>query len=521
MSFVETFSSGVEASRKPECIIASNRGPIEYYVDDGQYRMRLGAGGLVTALLNAVQRHHVSWIALTMTSADRLGVQANQQLSADILPPVFTGMKLRLLSIPEEAYEKHYYGISNHVLWFAQHELLEPMAGTTFTQQTRDDWEHGYYVANEAIASAIIKELKTWGVETPVIIQDYQLYLVAGMVREQCPGARLGHVIYIPWPDARYLAMLPDYMVQSIYRSMSTNDFIGFQTLNDARNFLNGAARFLSGAQVHWDNTSTSRPGVLRWQGRSIQICLYPAMLSADYFQSVMQSRETGHEKEALRSQMLKGEIGQLVVRVDRIEPTKNIVRGFQAYEHMLERHPELCGRVTFLALLVPSRENLENYRVYEREVRDIITRVNARYGRSDWLPIIAIFGNNRARALVGLQHYDVLLVNPVIDGMNLVVKEGGLLNQRSGVIVLSRTVGVHDTLGDYVLSIAPLDIEATSDALYRALTMPSEERIHRAEQIQKLLFAEDATQWFDSQIEALSKFSRAGWSRGEAAPGI
>ncbi len=218
---------------------------------------------------------------------------------------------------------------------------------------------------------------------------------------------------------------------------------------------------------------------------------------------------------------MLKGEIGQLVVRVDRIEPTKNIVRGFQAYEHMLERHPELCGRVTFLALLVPSRENLENYRVYEREVRDIITRVNARYGRSDWLPIIAIFGNNRARALVGLQHYDVLLVNPVIDGMNLVVKEGGLLNQRSGVIVLSRTVGVHDTLGDYVLSIAPLDIEATSDALYRALTMPSEERIHRAEQIQKLLFAEDATQWFDSQIEALSKFSRAGWSRGEAAPGI
>jgi trehalose 6-phosphate synthase len=511
MSFVETFSSSIGAGCKSECIIASNRGPIEYYVDDGQYKLRLGSGGLVTALLNAVQHRHVSWIALTMTTADRQGAQATQRLPADILPPLFSGMNLHLLSIPEEAYEKHYYSISNHILWFAQHALLEPMAGTTFTQQTRDDWENGYYLANEAIASAVIKELKKWGEETPVIIQDYQLYLVAGMVREQCPGARLGHVIYIPWPDARYLAMLPDYMVQSIYRSMSMNDFIGFQTLNDARNFLNGAARFLSGARVRWDDTNTSQPGMLLWQGRSIQIRLYPAMLSAKYFQSVMQSREVEHEKEALRSQIHKGEIGQLVVRVDRIEPTKNIVRGFQAYEHMLEKHPELCGRVTFLALLVPSRESLENYRVYEREVRDIITRINARYGRSDWQPVIAIFGNNRERALVGLQNYDVLLVNPVIDGMNLVVKEGGLLNQRSGVIVLSRTVGVHDTLGDHVLSIVPLDIDATAIALYRALTMPPEERIHRAEQIQRLLLAEDATQWFDSQIEILSKPSQTG----------
>ncbi len=504
MSFVEMFSSGIEAGHKPECIIASNRGPIEYHLDDGQYKARLGSGGLVTALLNAIQHRFVSWIALTMTAADRQGAQAHQQISTDFLPSPFSGVRLHLLSIPEQAYERYYYGISNHILWFAQHELLEAMTCTTFTQQTRDDWDNGYVVANEAIASAVINELKAWGSETPIIFQDYQLYLAAGLVRAHYPEARLGHVIYIPWPDARYLAMLPDYIVQTIYHSMCMNDFIGFQTLNDARNFLNGAARFLTGTQVSWNDTRPDRPGVLLWQERRIHICLYPAMLSSQYFQSVMQSQEVEQEKEALFSQLSLNEHRQLMVRVDRIEPTKNIVRGFQAYECMLEKHSELRGHVTFLALLVPSRESLETYRVYEREVRDIIARINARYGRPGWQPVVAIFGNNRARALVGLQNYDVLLVNPVIDGMNLVVKEGGLLNRRAGVIVLSRTVGVHDTLGDYVLSIAPLDIDATAEALYHALTMSSEERIHRADQIQRLLYEEDATQWFSRQIDDL-----------------
>lgn len=507
MSLVEIFTSSIDAEHKPECIIASNRGPIEYHVEDGQHKKRLGSGGLVTALLNATQHRRVSWIALTMTPADRQGIQANQH-GCDILPSALSGISLHLLSIPEQVYRRYYYSISNHILWFAQHGLLEPMAGTTFTQQTRDDWDDGYSAANEAVANAVIKELETWGSETPVIFQDYQLYLAAGLVRAQCPDARIGHVIYIPWPDARYLAMLPDYMVQSIYRSMSMNDFIGFQTLNDARNFLSGAVRFLTDAQVCWDDTSTSSPGILHWQGRSIQIRLYPATLSAEYFHSVMQSPEAKDERAALQSQLRMDDNGQLIVRVDRIEPTKNIIRGFQAYERLLERHSELWGRVTFLALLVPSRESLANYRSYEREVRDIITSINTRYGQADWQPIIAIFDNNRVRALVGLQNYDVLLVNPVIDGMNLVVKEGGLLNQHSGVIVLSRTVGVHDTLGAYVLSITPLDIDATAEALYRALIMPSEERVHRADQIYRLLLEENATRWFDMQIEDLCNHS-------------
>ena len=498
-----------EKERRPECIIASNRGPIEYYVEDDTYKMRLGSGGVVTALLGATQRRRITWVAFAMTETDRQALQANQYPSHE-LPSMMADMTLRLLNIPEQTYHRYYYAISNQVLWFAQHELLDPIMKTMFTQQTKEDWEKGYCAANEEMAQAIIEELK-WGTDIPVILQDYQLYLVAGLIRERYPNVRLSHVIYIPWPDARYLAMLPDYMVQTIYSSMVKNDIIGFQTLNDARNFLTGAERFLPGVEVCWDTWNTKKPGALFWQGRYIQICLYPATLSAPYLHSMLHSQAVDNEMRALRSQLPAH--GQLIVRVDRVEPTKNIIRGFQAYAHLLHTHPEVRGQVTLLALLVPSREELEIYGAYEHEVRSIIAHINAQYGQADWQPIVALYGNNRMRALAALQDYDVLLVNPVIDGMNLVVKEGGLLNQRSGVIILSRTVGVHDTLGEHVLSITPLDRDATADALFRALTMSREERALRADRIRNTLLKEDAKHWFALQLEDLSSQSS---SRGD-----
>lgn len=499
----DLFMAYGEIANKTECIIASNRGPIEYYFADGEYKRRLGSGGLVTALLGAMQHRHAVWIALAMTQADRQGLMADQHFR-ELLPSSLANITHRLLSIPEQAYQQYYYNISNHILWFAQHALLDPTLTTTFTSQTRTDWDEGYLIANKAIAHAVIEELNQQGPETPVIFQDYQLYLAPGMVRAQYPRARLGHVIYIPWPDARYLAMLPDYMTQAIYQSMATNDMLGFQTWNDARNFLVGALRFLKNAQAHWEITRTNEVGALFWQGHQTYIHLCPATLSTPYVYSSMQTPEAEEEVSALQALLKRKSCEQLIVRVDRVEPTKNIIRGFQAYEHLLQRHPDLQGHVTFLALLVPSRDNLERYRSYEHEVRETITRINNRYGKTDWQPIIAFFGNNRARALAGLQEYDVLLVNPVIDGMNLVVKEGALLNKRAGVIILSNTVGAHDTIGEHVLSIAPLDIEATTNALFQALAMSPEERACRTEKVLTLLAQEDAMRSFSMQIETL-----------------
>jgi trehalose 6-phosphate synthase len=493
-----------QTAHRPECIIASNRGPVEYHLEQGEYRMRLGSGGLVTALLCATQDRTMTWIAFTMTQADRQGVLEDLP-EQDVLPPALAGVTLRHLSIPEETYRRYYANISNQVLWFAQHTMLDVATGTEFSQQTRTDWDEGYRPANEAIANAIIHELETWGTDIPVLIQDYQLYLVAEQVRARFPSARLGHVIYIPWPDARYLAMLPTYMAHQIYHSMLMNDFIGFQTTNDARNFLAGAQRFLPGAHVDWHDADSKQPATVYWQGRRINIHLYPAVLSAHYLYTLTQSQEAQAEIQALDADLQLSQDRKLIVRVDRIEPTKNILRGFQAYEQLLQEHPEFQGKVTFLALLIPSRENVASYVHYERMVRACITRINERYGRADWQPIVARFGNNRVRALVSMQYYDVLLVNPVIDGMNLVVKEGGLLNQRSGVIILSRTVGAHDTLGEQVVSIAPLALDETTRALHHALTMSSEERTRRAHKIRAILTEEDAVRWFGRQIKSLT----------------
>jgi trehalose 6-phosphate synthase len=488
--------------KRPECIIVSNRGPLEYYVDDdGSYRTRHGSGGLVTALLGAIQRRYVVWIALTMTETDQLGMQASSDTSAS-LPPALADMTLQLLSLPQQTYEQYYYHISNNVLWPAQHALLDPVIHTAFTQHTRDAWEQGYCKANNIVADAIIRVLKKWGTDVPVIIQDYQLYLVAEQVRAQCPEARLSHVIYIPWPDARYLAMLPKYMAQAIYHSLMMNDIIGFQTWHDARNFISGAMRFLRDVQII--ENSENRPGILLWQGRTVYTEVYPAVLSPEYILSVAQSYDAEASGRSVQLQDYMEKHQKIILRVDRVEPTKNIIRGFQAYENLLQSHPELHECVTFLALLTPSREGLAAYNAYESQVKEMIAHINTRFGQPHWQPIVAVFGNDRARALVCLQYFDVLLVNPVIDGMNLVVKEGGLLNTRSGAIVLSRTAGAYDTLGEHVLSIAPLDIEDTTNALYQALTMSIEERKDRADRTREILLKEDATAWFEMQINAL-----------------
>jgi len=489
------------------CLIVSNRGPIEYERNvHGQYEARYSAGGLVTGLLGAIQQRPVTWVALAITEDNRLIEQAGGSKTTP-LPLPFARTALRLVGVPRQTYHRHYNRICNQVLWFAQHSLLDPVSRTTFNQRTRIDWEQGYCAINAALARAVIEELHMQDPQMPIIFLDYHLYLVPEQVRTHYPNARLGHTICIPWPDARYMALLPEYMVSAIYRSMSANDCIGFQTSHDAQNFLQGAERFLKGAQVIWDQESVS--GTLLWKNRSTSIQLYPIALSPDYLRTVAASEEATDIIKELQQQTHFNDRGQLIVRIDRIDPTKNIIRGFQAYNLILQKHPELRGHVTFLALLVPSRQNVAAYRLYERHVRRIIDHINAKYGQQHWQPIIAIFGHHRARAIACLQYYDALLVNPVIDGMNLVVKEGGIVNQRSGVIILSCTAGAHDKIGDHVLSIVPTDVEATAHSLYHALTMKPEERSYRARMIREILMNEDAAQWLDVQIQNLLRVQR------------
>ncbi|MCH7802330.1 MAG: trehalose-6-phosphate synthase, partial [Chloroflexi bacterium] len=192
------------------------------------------------------------------------------------------------------------------------------------------------------------------------------------------------------------------------------------------------------------------------------------------------------------------------IVRVDRMEPSKNIVRGFKAYDLLLERHPELHGEVTFLAFLVPSRTHVRQYQRYAEEVEQQVQAVNATYGTKDWTPIHTFYENNYTQAMAGMRLYDVLMVNAVIDGMNLVAKEGPIVNKRGGVLILSESIGAYDQLREGALAVGPTDIEGTMQALYDALVMPAEEREVRAAILADAIEREDVTHWLKTQVEDL-----------------
>jgi len=501
---------GVQGGQRRRLIIVSNRGPVEYYTgaestdaecsQSDAVKARQGAGGVVSGLLSALKGAPVTWIALAMSDADRAVAREHQHVGipAPKCLKNLGDMTLRLVDTPERVYTRYYEGISNRVLWFTQHYLLKLTSANLFPQRTTTDWEQGYRAVNEAVAEAVIAELEERGDVTPVLFQDYHLYLAPAIVRERRPHAQLAHFNHIPWPEARYWELLPDMMTQAIFRGLAANDVIGFQTQRDAQNFLAGAVRFLPGARVYPDARGAA--GVLLWQGRPVLVQTYPIAVTPSEIKASVAAHNTREAAQILRD--ARGDTDrQLIVRVDRIEPTKNIARGFEAYERMLKQHPETHGQVSFLALLVPSRQGMAEYRATERRVRAVIERINTKFGRPDWQPVIAYYGNDRARALACMRDYDVLMVNPLIDGMNLVVKEGALANTRDGVIVLSRTAGAYEQLHEQALGVAPTDTQAMADALHRALTMSAAERADRAQGMLDILREEDAAQWLQRQV--------------------
>jgi trehalose 6-phosphate synthase len=487
----QTSSQSLQADR---LIIATNRGPVEYYLDQNNIlKHRRGAGGVVTALMGARNRVEMTWVAMAMTEGDRLAVREAQQHGGLLQSPLpGRQMQLRYVTIPKVTYRKHYETISNQVLWFLQHYLFNPNETTQAVDLIRDAWHNGYCKANQAIAEAICAEIERKQTPAVVMLHDYHLYLASAIIRQHHPSIVMQQFIHIPWPAVRYWqSFLPNALTQAIYSSLVRNDILGFQTERDAQNFLEGARTLLDGADVDGEK------GTITWRNHRTLVRDYPISISVSDERRIVQS--TAGKRATERIRPLLGQ--QTIMRVDRIEPTKNIVQGFRAYQHLLERHPELRGQVTFLAFLVPSRQSVPRYQRYQAEVLEVIKEINQQYGSTAWTPIHAVVENDRMQALAAMQFYDVLLVNPFIDGMNLVAKEGPVVNQRNGVLVLSRTAGAFQQLGKASVPTSPTDILETAEALYQALTMSAEERRLKAKLAQHIVERYNLEDWMARQI--------------------
>ncbi len=513
-------------------IIASNRGPVEHSYDrNGLLRTRRGAGGMITALRPAARYappEGFIWIAVAMTDAERdiaerqqaggakerpdallegvIGANGHQRSTRQRRKQEQPLLPVRFVSVPPTAYQRYYDGISNRILWFLQHYLWNTAEEPSFTAQHYHQWEQGYKLVNQAIADAICEEVCRDPAPALVWIQDYHLYLVPGMVRERLQEARrtedtfIHHFVHIPWPSARYWQLLPRQMLMEIYHSLLANDLIGLQTIRDVRNFLAATHTLIHDAEVTMDE----RGGRVFWQGHATLARSEPISIDV---QEVRQEAAQGARQYEQEVRPLLGQF--TIVRVDRVEPTKNIVRGFLAFEGLLKAHSELAGKVKFLAFLVPSRQGLPSYRRYEREVRKIIQKINTTYGRDDWKPIEAFFENNRARALAAMRHYDALLVNAIMDGMNLVAKEGPVVNENNGVLILSETAGTAQQLGEASITITPSDVEETTQALIRAMEMPFDERRQRAQQLRALIERDDLEAWIKLQFADMAEAMR------------
>jgi trehalose 6-phosphate synthase len=480
-------------------VIATNRGPVEFFLSrDKTLKYRRGAGGMVTALAEAGNFNNVTWVAMSMSEGDRIAFKDAQN---GLLPSPLVGqkMQLRYVAIPKIAYRKHYDKISNQLLWFLQHYLYTPNTEKLVDEVIQDAWENGYRKANQAIADAVCTELEREKSPAIVMLHDYHLYLAPAIIRACNPSVVIQHFIHIPWPEARYWYFLPSNISQAIFNGMVGNDIIGFQTENDANNFLDGAQMLLEGAEVEHDTLKGG--GTIYWRGHTTQVNAYPISISVVQERRIIQSAAGKRAAEKIRSLLNE----KTIVRVDRIEPTKNIPRGFQAFAQMLDEHPELQGKVNFLAFLVPSRQSLTIYQRHNTEIVKLIEEINQKYGSNTWIPIHAFFQNDRVEALAAMQFYDVLLVNPIIDGMNLVAKEGPAVNQNDGVLVLSRTAGVFKQMAKACIPTSPTDTAETAHALYKALTLPSHERYRLSMLARQEVEQHDLSSWLHRQLDDIN----------------
>jgi trehalose 6-phosphate synthase len=279
-------------------------------------------------------------------------------------------------------------------------------------------------------------------------------------------------------------------------------DVVAFHTRRFARNFL-ACAREVLGLRVDMD------AGTVDVNGRQVVARAYPISVDVEAVEKLAASEEVARHRVTLAEQHIAATTNDderaLIVRVDRTDPSKNIVRGFQAYDLMLDQHPELRGKVTFLASLMPSRTDVPEYADYLAAIGGVVAEVNARHGSVGWQPIDMRLQEDLAFAVAAYQLADVLVVNAVNDGMNLVAKEAVLVNDRDGVLLLSENTGAHEELGDFALTVQPFDIQQQADAMHEALRMPVAERRRLLEGAAQTVRDNDVERWLRRQVDDLT----------------
>ncbi|MBD0672239.1 trehalose-6-phosphate synthase [Streptomyces sp. CBMA156] len=471
-------------------LVASNRGPVSFSTsDDGTLTLRRGGGGLVSGL-SAIEDPNAVWVCAALNDSDRRAAAEAPHGRLDLAGHEVGGQAVRMLDIDPGTFARAYNGVANSTLWFVHHLLYATPTAPAFDAGFRTEWA-AYLAYNEAFAEALAAEAAPGAA---VLVQDYHLSLVPALLREARPDLRTGHFSHTPWAPPEYYRMLPDDVGRAVLTGILGADRAGFLTHRWARAFA-ACCEDLLGATVDHDALTVT------FEGRTTGLGVHALGADADFL------RERAHRPDVdERLAALREAVGdrRTIVRVDRTELSKNIVRGLQAYRHLLRTRPEWHDRVVHIAFAYPSRTDLAEYRNYTAAVQDLAAAIDEEFATPTWRPLILHVDDDFPRSLAAYRLADVALVNPIRDGMNLVAKEVPVVSDHGCALVLSREAGAHAELKDDALTVNPYDVIATAEALHTGLTMSPEERAGRTKRLAEAATALPPQQWFLDQLNAL-----------------
>ncbi len=456
----------------------------------------------MTALRSLVSQHDVTWIASAMTDEDRVVAEETGGSAADEQTREGASFRFRFVVHPPDEYDWYYNVVANPLLWFVQHYLWELAYTPVVDPGVHHAWEHGYVRVNRAFADAVLEELDAQP-DATVFFHDYHLYLAPRFVRDGRPEAALAQFVHVPWPQPDYWHVLPQPVRRSIHAGLLANDVLGFHTTRWRRNFLRASAD-LVGADVDLET------GRATYAGRRVIVGANPLSVDVGEFEQLAQSDTVLEAERRLSAERPE----KLILRVDRTDPSKNVVRGFRAFEHYLDAHPEMHGRVVMLALLDPSRQDIPEYSEYLGAIQRAARAVNDRFQHDGWNPVDLRIEDNFAESVAAYKQFDVLFVNAIFDGLNLVAKEAPLVNERAGAVVLSENAGAHDELGDWVVTVNPFDVAGQADALHAALELDEDDRRARLDAIRAHVRAHDVFEWTERQLRDFDRIARERQAR-------
>jgi trehalose 6-phosphate synthase/phosphatase len=458
-------------------IIVSNRLPIKITKNDSGYDLSPSEGGLATGLGSIYKQNAniwIGWPGLEITD-EKDQEKVTRQLAKLSLLPVF---------LSQEEINQYYEGFSNDVLWPVFHYYA-----STYANYKQSNWDY-YKKVNEKFKVAVLRVAKPGDT---IWIHDYQLLLLPSLIRNEQPELSIAFFLHIPFPSYEMFRLIP--WRAELMEGILGADLIGFHTFDDVRHFLNAATRILP---------VTSSANIITNGDHSIVVESFPMGIDEKKYASLPNDPEVIKNIELIKDSFKNT---KLIISIDRLDYSKGILQRLQAFEYLLQQHPEYLEQITFYMIVVPSRDTVPQYAQLHDQIDKKVGSINALYRTMEWTPIHYYYRSFPIEMLSALYYSaDVCLVTPMRDGMNLVSKEyvASRIND-DGVLILSEMAGASKELID-ALIVNPNNTVEIADNIIRALNMPLEEQQRRMKQMRQMVIKFNISHWVKIFLDKLKE---------------